>query len=427
MPETFWTPELVGHFFAGVQFMLGDLAADATPNPASSDSSGGAALSAVASAKAAAPPAAAQAAPPPVPSISQRPNGGEPRHDSRRRRRTTTSGSAGASAMPTAALKGLTFSDALAKADVYRVSATVEASSAADGQRRESRSRSTIGCSQASGTAVVYRLRELNQQMLAYRVDNLGVDEATRRQVFEFAKAINAPLIVTQRQRRRSAGARQRSPRNSRINVALESKTDPKALVSALEGRSKRLGIAADLGGVDAGRASSRSTRCPSSRTGCWSCASIEARSASDARADWRGRGRWRLLSRRLSSGRQAAVDRRSSRPADDRSRHGEGPDRLRTRDVAGDGRARARDARVAGRQDSRPRPARRRTCAPQIDAAAPRQAIVKPKKPRKLLVTDIQMYSGHSTIPHGNLSARADRQVHRRVRADLQQRSRIC
>jgi type 1 glutamine amidotransferase/sugar phosphate isomerase/epimerase len=33
MPETFMTPELVGHFLAGVQFALGDLAADATPNP----------------------------------------------------------------------------------------------------------------------------------------------------------------------------------------------------------------------------------------------------------------------------------------------------------------------------------------------------------------------------------------------------------
>ena len=39
-----------------------------------------------------------------------------------------------------------------------------------------------------------------------------------------------------------------------------------------------------------------------------------------------------------------------------------------------------------------------------QIDAAIPRQAIVKPKKARKLLVTDVQMYSGHSSIPHGNL-----------------------
>ena len=33
MPETFMTPELVGHFLAGVQFLLGDLEADTTPNP----------------------------------------------------------------------------------------------------------------------------------------------------------------------------------------------------------------------------------------------------------------------------------------------------------------------------------------------------------------------------------------------------------
>ena len=33
MPETFMTPEIVGHFLAGLQFMLGDLEADATPNP----------------------------------------------------------------------------------------------------------------------------------------------------------------------------------------------------------------------------------------------------------------------------------------------------------------------------------------------------------------------------------------------------------
>jgi type 1 glutamine amidotransferase len=38
MPETFMTPELVGHFFAGVQFVLGDLEADTTPNPATTAS-----------------------------------------------------------------------------------------------------------------------------------------------------------------------------------------------------------------------------------------------------------------------------------------------------------------------------------------------------------------------------------------------------
>ena len=34
MPETFMTPEIVGHFLAGLQFLLGDLDADTTPNPA---------------------------------------------------------------------------------------------------------------------------------------------------------------------------------------------------------------------------------------------------------------------------------------------------------------------------------------------------------------------------------------------------------
>ena len=33
MPETFMTPALVGHMLAGVQYALGDLTADATPNP----------------------------------------------------------------------------------------------------------------------------------------------------------------------------------------------------------------------------------------------------------------------------------------------------------------------------------------------------------------------------------------------------------
>jgi len=31
--ETFTRPEIVGHIFAGIQFILGDLPADTTPNP----------------------------------------------------------------------------------------------------------------------------------------------------------------------------------------------------------------------------------------------------------------------------------------------------------------------------------------------------------------------------------------------------------
>jgi len=40
MPDTFTTPEIVGHFLSGIQFILGDLDADATPNPPSHLSAG---------------------------------------------------------------------------------------------------------------------------------------------------------------------------------------------------------------------------------------------------------------------------------------------------------------------------------------------------------------------------------------------------
>jgi hypothetical protein len=33
MANTFTTPEIVGHFLAGMQFLMGDLDADTTPNP----------------------------------------------------------------------------------------------------------------------------------------------------------------------------------------------------------------------------------------------------------------------------------------------------------------------------------------------------------------------------------------------------------
>ena len=69
---------------------------------------------------------------------------------------------------------------------------------------------------------------------------------------------------------------------------------------------------------------------------------------------------------------------------------------------MAGDGGAGAGDARHRRRAKSAAAIGSTPDMRQQIEAAAPRQAIAKPAKPRKLLVTDIQMYSGHSTIPHG-------------------------
>ena len=40
MNETFMTPRLTAHFLASIQYVLGDLPADATPNPPSALSAG---------------------------------------------------------------------------------------------------------------------------------------------------------------------------------------------------------------------------------------------------------------------------------------------------------------------------------------------------------------------------------------------------
>jgi len=131
---------------------------------------------------------------PQVPSVSKRPNGGG-LATIRMGAPDNTMWFGWRVAAPMASLKGLTFSDALAKADVWPV-ASVEASSTQItafevpkplDQRLQANERA----------AVVYRLREIAESIAAYRVDNMGADAAARRRVFEFAKAINAPLIIT--------------------------------------------------------------------------------------------------------------------------------------------------------------------------------------------------------------------------------------
>ena len=66
--------------------------------------------------------------------------------------------------------------------------------------------------------------------------------------MFEFAKAINAPLIVTSADAANPAEL-DKLAEEFGINVALESKGDPKAVMAALEGRGKRMGVSAHLGG----------------------------------------------------------------------------------------------------------------------------------------------------------------------------------
>ncbi len=66
--------------------------------------------------------------------------------------------------------------------------------------------------------------------------------------MFEFAKSINAPLIITSADTANLAEL-DKLAEEFEINVALESKGDPKTVMAALEGRGKRMGVSAHLGG----------------------------------------------------------------------------------------------------------------------------------------------------------------------------------
>ena len=304
-------------------------------------------------------------------------------------------------ATPTASLKGMTFSDALAKADVWPV-ASVEASSTQItsfevpkplDQRLQANERA----------AVVYRLREIAESIMAYRVDNIGPDAAMRRRVFEFAKAINAPLIITSADAANPAEL-DKLAEEFEINVALESKGDPKAVMATLEGRGKRMGVSAHLGG--------------------WAQAGIKAidglavvkdkllhitaadRSALNARArvvalgdGAAGLGEFFLAAYRAGLKPLSITVESTGATEADMVKNLNAFERVmwpamsaRVNDML---KTPAGQIRGGDRLDAAMRA--------EIDAAIPRQAPAKPARPRKLLVTDIQMYSGHSTIPHGN------------------------
>jgi type 1 glutamine amidotransferase/sugar phosphate isomerase/epimerase len=305
--------------------------------------------------------------------------------------------------IPTAAFKTLTWSDALAKVDTLSI-ASIEASST---QRVSPEVPKNFDYRLQAGerNSVLYRMRELNQQIGVYRVDDLANDEATRRKTFEFAKAIGIPTLIVPEQS--SLADLDKLAEEFGINVAVESKKDPKILMAALEGRGKHMGIAAELGAwvqqgirpVDAlpqvrdrlmvvsvrdrnaVGAKGHDVTLGSGASGLADFflamfragvkpvyITVEGTGASDAYADFEKSltGFERAMLPAMAARVRQVVDSPAGKIR--------GPERL------------SADMKQ------------------KIDDAAPRQAIAKPKKPRRLLVTDLQMYSGHGTIPHGNL-----------------------
>ena len=309
-------------------------------------------------------------------------------------------------AIPAAAIKGQTLSDTLARADFPLAVLGVEAPSTLTVSYEVPK---PLDYRLQSGErdAVNYRLRELNQQIFAYRVESFPADGVARRRVFEFAKGANAPgnppLVIIPGDAANLAEIDTLAAELG-LNVAIDSRSDPKAALAALEGRSSRMGISADLGRwMQAGvkptdglaivkdkllhvRVSDRSAIGPKSRAvllgegagalGEFFVAAYKA-------------GVRPLLT--IESIGATEADMMKSLLGFERVMWPAMAERVRVMLATPEGQIRGGD-----RLDAKTRDA--------VDAAAPRQAVATPKKARKLLVTDIQRYTGHSTIPHGNL-----------------------
>src|SRR4029077_9495016 len=136
-------------------------------------------------------------------------------------------------AMPTNAIKGLTFSEVVAKAEAMSVP-NVEVSSAQQ-VAFEIPKPFDYRLQPGERNAVNYRLRELNEQVSTYRVESFPADEATRRKVFEFAKGlVGNPVVVVPAAAAASAADLDKLATEYDLSVAIDSKTNPKALMTTL-------------------------------------------------------------------------------------------------------------------------------------------------------------------------------------------------
>ena len=93
---------------------------------------------------------------------------------------------------------------------------------------------------------VKYRLAELRLGMPAYHIDAIPEDETSRRKLFEFARELGVETIVTSSTPASLAGLDQMAS-SFQIAVALTGRK-PDSIMSAIAGRSGRIGVGADIG-----------------------------------------------------------------------------------------------------------------------------------------------------------------------------------
>jgi sugar phosphate isomerase/epimerase len=154
---------------------------------------------------------------------------------------------------PASAFQGLSFLEAAVRLDALGL-AYIEGSNT-QWVSPEVRKNLDYNLTAEELTAVRNRLRRLHVEMVAYHVDSLGGDDAVRRKVFEFARNMGAEMIISAPEPA-SLPDIDKLATEFGVNVAIENRGrkdtpaywDPKRLLGALQGRSNRIGVRADLG-----------------------------------------------------------------------------------------------------------------------------------------------------------------------------------
>lgn len=322
-----------------------------------------------------------------------------PRPSDSHRIRTAVSGLMGWHAGIAAnASRGLTFLDAAEKSDELGLD-YVEGSSTQKVSGAIARNLDA-NLSSADMGAIKQRLGELKIKVSAYHVARLGPDENGRK-TFEFAKNLGVETIVADAEPASLAAIDQMAEQFG-VNVALDAR-NPKALAAALGGRSARLGGSVDLA--------------------AWAKGGIKPAEGFD------------LLKQRVlavdldgapAAWRAAFLDMAHTMapPVEDPNKCSNCSRRTGSLQPVALGLEANMAAVTAFEKEVRPamgyRVEQDAALIPiagadkipaadqaKIEAAAPKRAIVTPKKPRKLLVVDLCPAGGyyHATIPNANLA----------------------
>ncbi len=246
------------------------------------------------------------------------------------------------------------------------------------------------------------KLFGLNIQIAAYRISAFGPDEATNRKVFVFAKELKVETIVV-KQRPENLDSIDTLASELGINVAICG--EPKAVLSVIQNKSKRLGICGD--------------------TGEWMHQGLKpAQVLADAGerlmiVGLRDRSALGATGHNVALGTGVAdvsgflkeMNQLGVKPSLMTVDSSEATASVTTLSHSLDQFENALRPVMAEKVDAMSRTAVKRgpdLVSPEdkakIDAALPTAAIVKPKKPRKLLVLDFNAaYGGHRSIPAEN------------------------